>query len=67
VERIPRSDEHRDISSSPLYLLAVLVSARQSKDLVLERVTRRKLNSLGVRVSFGDEVTTLPKQKGGRS
>ena len=45
------------MAASPLYLLAVLCSARRSKDRALERVTRRRLDSLGVRIAFGDEPT----------
>lgn len=64
----PRTDPP-DLSASPLYLLAVLFSARRSKDRVLERVTRRRLDALGFRVAFGDElpapVTT--EAKGGRA
>ncbi len=47
----------RAFSDSPLYLLATLVSARRSGDRALERVTRRRLISLGIRVTFGDELT----------
>lgn len=47
-----------NLSDSPLYLLAVLRSARRSKDRALEEVTRRKLTMLGVRVVFDDEVPT---------
>jgi hypothetical protein len=65
----PLRTDPPDLSASPLYLLAVLFSARRSKDRVLERVTRRRLDSLGVRVAFGDElpapVTT--GTKGGRA
>lgn len=45
-----------DLSGSPLYLLAVLYSARRSKDRALERITRRQLDALGVQVRFGDEL-----------
>jgi hypothetical protein len=59
-----------DLSDSPLYLLAVLISARRSKDRALERVTRRRLDTLGIRVAFGDELsapsTTRKKPKGVR-
>lgn len=57
-----------DLSRSPLYLLAVLVAARRSRDRALERVTRRRLMALGVRVSFGDElaVPNAPQAKGVR-
>ena len=50
--------EPQDLSDSPLYLLAVLYSARRSKDRALERVTRRQLDALGVQVRFGDELPT---------
>ena len=52
----PRLDPPTDISASPLYLLAVLVAARRSKDRALERVTRRRLDKLGISISFGDEL-----------
>jgi hypothetical protein len=54
-----------DLTDSPLYLLAVLFSARRSKDRALERVTRRRLNALGIRVMFGDELHSAKKSKGG--
>ena len=50
-----------DLTDSPLYLIAVLYSARRSKDRVLEGVTRRRLSDLGVRVVFADELPTPPK------
>ena len=58
-----------DLSDSPLYLLAVLFSARQSKDRALERVTRRRLDALGVRVAFGDELPApaINQANGGRA
>jgi hypothetical protein len=52
----------KDLAQSPLYLLAVLVSARHSKDRALERLTKRQLERLGVRVAFADD---LPAAKGG--
>jgi hypothetical protein len=51
------SDPPPDLAASPLYLLAVLVSARRSKDRALERVTRRRLDRLGIRIAFADELT----------
>lgn len=45
-----------DLNDSPFYLLAVLVSARRSKDRVLERVTRRRLDAFGISIIFGDEL-----------
>jgi hypothetical protein len=64
----PRTDPP-DLSASPLYLLAVLFSARRSKDRALERVTRRRLNALGISVMFGDELPAPSphKAKGGRA
>lgn len=56
VSTCPKAAPPPDLAASPLYLLAVLFAARQSKDRALERVTRRRLNALGVRVSFGDEL-----------
>lgn len=53
-----------DLSASPLYLLAVLFSARQSKDRVLERVTRRRLDTLGIRIAFGNELPTTGAEGG---
>lgn len=63
----PRPDPP-DFSASPLYLLAVLFAARRSKDRVLERVTRKRLNSLGVQIMFGDELpaSSAPQAKGCR-
>lgn len=60
----PPADPPPEISASPLYLLAVLFSARRSKDRALERVTRRRLNQLGIRVAFGDELAAPTKAKG---
>jgi hypothetical protein len=58
--------EKPDLTNSPLYLIAVLHSARKSKDQALEQVTRRKLAKLGVRIIFDDERpspdTTPPKE-----
>jgi hypothetical protein len=65
--RLLDTDPPPDLSVSPLYLLAVLFSARQSRDRVLERVTRRRLERLGIRVAFGDELPAPAKTKGGRS
>jgi hypothetical protein len=47
----------RAFTDSPLYLLAALVAARRSGDRALERVTRRRLRALGIRIRFGDELT----------
>lgn len=47
------ADTLPDLDASPLYLLAVVYSARRSGDRVLERVTQKKLESLGIHVSFG--------------
>lgn len=52
-----------DIPESPLFLLAVLVSARRSKDRALERLTRRRLENIGIRISFGDELAIQPTVK----
>jgi hypothetical protein len=54
------ADPPPDLSASPLYLLAVLVSARRSKDRALERVTRRRLDRLGIRIAFTDELAGGP-------
>ena len=61
----PSTDPPQNISDSPLYLLAVLVAARRSKDRLLERITRRQLDSLGLKIIFGDELpVALDKNKG---
>lgn len=60
MEAISRTDPPPDLAESPLYLLAVLCSARRSKDKALERLTRRRLDKLGVRVAFGDELPPPP-------
>lgn len=56
-----------ELFDSPLLLLAVAFSARRSKDRVLERVTRQKLTSLGLKIVFGDELPppATPLTKGG--
>ena len=66
MEPHPRTDPP-DLSASPLYLLAVLFAARRSKDRALERVTRRRLNAIGVQIAFGDELPapTPRRAKGG--
>lgn len=54
------------LADSPLVLLATLVAARRSKDRVLESVTRRRLDALGVQITFGDERPAPTQAKGGR-
>jgi hypothetical protein len=53
------------LADSPLVLLANLVAARRSGDRALERLARRRLDSLDVRVALGDElpapITSEPK------
>ena len=56
-----------DLSDSPLYLLAVLCAARRSNDRALERVTRRRLDRLGIRIAFGNELPAPKRAKGGRT
>ena len=51
-----RTDLCPALADSPLYLLAVLVSARRSKDRPLELLTRRRLQAHGVSVAFGDDL-----------
>ena len=51
----PRPPKPTDLSDSPLYMLAVLYSARKSKDRALEQVTRKRLAKLGVRLIFDDD------------
>lgn len=50
-----------DLIGSPLYLLAVLHAARQSGDLALETITRRRLADIGVRVVFAPPDATGAK------
>jgi hypothetical protein len=64
VLRPPDTDPPPDLFASPLYLLAVLFSARKSKDRALERVTRRRLDRLGIRIAFGDELPSPARAKG---
>lgn len=63
----PRDDNPIAFADSPLYLLATLFAARRSKDELLERLTRRRLASLGIDVMFGNELPPrhLAKPKGG--
>ena len=56
----PPDDSPTAFADSPLYLLATLFAARRSKDELLERLTRRRLASLGIDVKFGNE---LPPQR----
>lgn len=60
---ISRYDPPPDLAESPLYLLAVLYSARRSKDKALERLTRRRLEKMGVLVLFGDELPPRPSTR----
>jgi hypothetical protein len=64
VKSPPLTDPRPALTDSPLYLLAALVAARRSKDRALERVTRRRLHKLGIRVAFGDELPAT-RAKGG--
>ena len=62
------TDPPPDLTNSPLYLIAVLHSARKSKDRALEQVTRQKLAKLGVRIIFDNERPAAGEQaKGGRA
>lgn len=56
------SPPNPDMWNSPLYLLAILLSARKSRDHFLELDIRRRLTKLGVRVIFGDEISTREVQ-----
>ena len=68
TEPPPTRPDPPELTSSPLYLLAVLHSARQSKDVALEAVTRKRLVDLGVRVIFGDDLPApTANRKGGRN
>ena len=49
-------DTPPSLDESPLYLLATLCSARKSRDIILEGMTRRRLDALGVRIVFADEL-----------
>jgi len=62
----PPDDNPTAFADSPLYLLATLFAARRSKDALLERLTRRRLASLGIDVMFGNELPPrhLAKTKG---
>lgn len=53
----PPTTDPPPLADSPLYLLAVLYSARRSRDRALERVTRRRLDQLGIHITFGDELS----------
>jgi hypothetical protein len=50
-----RPNHPPDLDASPLFWLALLRSARNSGDRLLEGHARRKLASLGVRVVFDSE------------
>lgn len=63
----PPPDPPPDLSESPLYLIAVLYSARCSKDRALELLTRRRLDALGVRIIFADALSAPTHRKGGRT
>ncbi len=54
------------LEDSPLYWLAVLRSARVSADSLLERVARKRLTALGVRVIFDDAPPEKADGQGGR-
>lgn len=62
----PPDDNPTAFADSPLYLLAMLFAARRSKDALLERLTRRRLASVGIDVMFGNELPPrrLAKPKG---
>lgn len=57
------------LADSPLVLLATLVAARRSGDRALERLARRRLDTLGVRIAFGHELPApiTTEAKGGRA
>ena len=67
MEPPPDTARPPDLADSPLYLLAVLFAARRSKDRALERVTRRRLDALGLTVAFGDELSAPGFRKGVRN
>ena len=60
-----KTDPPAGLLGSPLYWLAVLRSARTSKDALLESDARKRLVAMGVRVIFDDEHTDAPQAKGG--
>ena len=47
------------LGDSPLYLFSAILSARKSKDVALELITRRRLLELGVEITF-NEVKVVP-------
>jgi len=51
---------HPEPADSPALLLATLFAAHKSADRELERITRRRLALLGIKINFANE---LPKQK----
>ena len=61
------NDPPISLDESPLYLLATLYSARKSRDIILERLTRKRLDALGVRVVFADELDSPIKSNGGNN
>ncbi len=61
----PSHDRAPVLGDSPLYLLATLISARRSNDRALERISRRRLEAIGVTIMFGDEPALQPAQPWG--
>jgi hypothetical protein len=55
VRRDPPSGAKPETEGSPMFLLAVLASARKSGDRMLERIARERLAALDVRVIFDAE------------
>jgi hypothetical protein len=62
----PPVEQPPDLTSSPIFLIAVLYSARRSHDLALEQLVRDRLTKLGIRIVFADEIPPA-HAKGGRT
>ena len=54
-EKLPPAQDRPEPERSPMFLLAVLASARRSGDQILERTARERLGALNVRVIFDAE------------
>lgn len=51
---------------SPTFLLVALIASRATHDKALERLTKKRLADLGIKVAFGSELPTPPARKGVR-
>lgn len=52
-----------DPFDSPTYLLATLFAARRSGDVVLERLTARRLAEIGIRITFAADLPAATDRK----